>query len=112
MLAGPDGHHNASVDASQTKRVASAVPDRYETWNPLMLAYRTADDRFIVLQMLAPTATGRDLCRVIATEKATDPRFLDMAARKQNARSCVSGSTRCSRRGTSTSAAGTRRLRR
>jgi crotonobetainyl-CoA:carnitine CoA-transferase CaiB-like acyl-CoA transferase len=81
---------NASVDAPQTGRAAPAAPDRYEARNPLMLAYRTADDRFIVLQMLAPDRHWPDLCRVIGQpEKATDSRFVDMAARQQNSRACV-----------------------
>ena len=39
--------------------------DRYETWNPLMMVYRTSDDRFIALQMLSPDRRWPELCKVI-----------------------------------------------
>ncbi len=69
---------------------AKSVPDRYEAANPLMLAYRTSDGRFIVLQMLTSDRHWPDLCRLIGEPgMATDVRFVDMAARKQNARALV-----------------------
>ncbi len=59
---------------------ARSVPDRYEAANPLMLAYRTSDGRFIVLQMLASDRHWPDLCRLIGEPgMATDVRFVDMA---------------------------------
>lgn len=65
-------------------------PDRYATWNPLMLPYRTADNRFVALQMLSPDARWPELCQVLGQpEMAIDPRFVDMAARRENARACV-----------------------
>jgi crotonobetainyl-CoA:carnitine CoA-transferase CaiB-like acyl-CoA transferase len=64
--------------------------DRYRAANPLMLAYRTSDGRHIALQMLAPDRYWPDLCRAIGQPgMATDPRFADMAARRENARACV-----------------------
>jgi crotonobetainyl-CoA:carnitine CoA-transferase CaiB-like acyl-CoA transferase len=78
---------NACIDPHEK---ATAVPDRYQAANPLMLAYRTSDGRFIVLQLLASDRHWPDLCRALGEpEMATDSRFADMAARKQNARACV-----------------------
>ena len=63
---------------------------RYETSNPLMLPYRTADDRIIVLQMLAPDRNWPHLCKTIGqAAMATDPRFVDIDARRHNAQACV-----------------------
>ncbi|SHM64912.1 CaiB/BaiF CoA transferase family protein [Cryptosporangium aurantiacum] len=63
---------------------------RYETGNPLMLPYRTADDRVIVLQMLAPDRYWAEFCAAIGEpSRANDPRFADLAARHRNARECV-----------------------
>ncbi len=76
--------------AIQQDRSARRVPDRYESWNPLMLPYRTADDRFVLLMMLAPDRNWRRLCEVLGhPEMANDPRFVDMEARRRNARSCA-----------------------
>jgi crotonobetainyl-CoA:carnitine CoA-transferase CaiB-like acyl-CoA transferase len=64
--------------------------DRYATWNPLTLPYRTADGRFVGLMMLSPDQRWPDLCRAIGhPELAEDPRFADMQARKDNSRACV-----------------------
>ena len=65
-------------------------PDRYAVWNPLMLTYRTADNRFIALMMLTPDRHWPDLCAALGRpELADDPRFADMQARRRNARACV-----------------------
>jgi crotonobetainyl-CoA:carnitine CoA-transferase CaiB-like acyl-CoA transferase len=65
-------------------------PDRSATRNPLMLPYRTADDRFVALTMVAPDRHWPDLCRVIGRpELAADPRFVDQDARRHNAGACV-----------------------
>jgi crotonobetainyl-CoA:carnitine CoA-transferase CaiB-like acyl-CoA transferase len=65
-------------------------PDRYGVWNPLMLPYRTADDRFIALMMLAPDPHWANLCAVLGhPELAADPRFVDTDARRRDARACV-----------------------
>jgi crotonobetainyl-CoA:carnitine CoA-transferase CaiB-like acyl-CoA transferase len=64
--------------------------DRYEMWNPLMLPYRTADGRFIGLQMLSPDRYWPDLCKALGQpEMATDPRFADAESRRKNARACI-----------------------
>jgi len=69
---------------------SSAVRDRKATWNPLSCAYRTRDGRFLVLTMLDADRYWADFCEVIGhPELIADPRFLDMAARKANARACV-----------------------
>jgi crotonobetainyl-CoA:carnitine CoA-transferase CaiB-like acyl-CoA transferase len=64
--------------------------DRYQTWNPLMMPYRTSDGRFISLQMLAPDHYWPELCKALGQpEMASDPRFADIGARQRNARACV-----------------------
>jgi crotonobetainyl-CoA:carnitine CoA-transferase CaiB-like acyl-CoA transferase len=64
--------------------------DRFEVWNPLMLSYRTADDRFVALMMLAPDRSWGQLCDLLGRpELAGDPRFADIDARRQHARACV-----------------------
>jgi crotonobetainyl-CoA:carnitine CoA-transferase CaiB-like acyl-CoA transferase len=69
---------------------AKAAPERNQTRNPLMLPYRTADGRIIALQMLAPDRNWPDLCKAIGQpDMATDPRFIDLDARRHNARACV-----------------------
>jgi crotonobetainyl-CoA:carnitine CoA-transferase CaiB-like acyl-CoA transferase len=69
---------------------ARAFPGRYEAWNPLMMPYRTSDGRFINLQMLSPDRYWPDLCRALGVpDMAVDPRFVDMAARHENAGACV-----------------------
>ena len=68
----------------------AAPPERYESWNPLMLPYRTADGRFVALTMLASDRHWRAFCRAIGhPEAADDPRFVDQDARGRNARACV-----------------------
>jgi crotonobetainyl-CoA:carnitine CoA-transferase CaiB-like acyl-CoA transferase len=66
--------------------------NRYAAWNPLMLAYRTADDRFVLLSMLAPDRSWSDLCQALGdSEMAVDPRYVDMDARRRNAEDCIRG---------------------
>lgn len=66
------------------------APDRKATWNPLSGTYRTRDGRFIILVMLDADRYWADFCAVIGrSELVADPRFVDMPARKQNARACV-----------------------
>jgi len=75
----------AGLEDQETPR-----PDRYEIWNPLMLPYRTADDRFVALSMLSPDRHWPDLCAALGhPEMADDPRYVDMDARRRNARSCI-----------------------
>src|SRR5215211_1593754 len=64
--------------------------DRYESWNPLVAVYRTRDGRFISLMMLDADRYWADLCETVgAPELANDPRFVDMAARRENSRACI-----------------------
>jgi crotonobetainyl-CoA:carnitine CoA-transferase CaiB-like acyl-CoA transferase len=64
--------------------------DRYAAWNPLMLPYRTADGRFVLLMMLSPDRRWPALCAALGhPELAGDPRFVDLDARRRNARACV-----------------------
>ena len=64
--------------------------DRKQTWNPLSGTYRTRDRRFIVLVMLDADRYWADFCQVIGrTDLIADPRFVDMPARKENARACI-----------------------
>lgn len=68
----------------------TAVHDRKATWNPLSGTYRTRDNRFIILVMLDADRYWADFCQVIGRpELVDDPRFVDMDARKANARACV-----------------------
>ncbi|MCB2077840.1 MAG: CoA transferase [Novosphingobium sp.] len=64
--------------------------DRKATWNPLSGTYRTRDGRFIGLVMLDADRYWADFCQVIGRpDMIDDPRFVDMPARKENARECV-----------------------
>lgn len=68
----------------------ATVRDRKAIANPLSATYRTRDGRFIVLVMLDADRYWADFCKVVGhPEWIADPRFLDMAARKENARACV-----------------------
>jgi crotonobetainyl-CoA:carnitine CoA-transferase CaiB-like acyl-CoA transferase len=90
----PDIMDAAPDDAAPDDDVAADTPrprpDRYATWNPLMLPYRTADGRFVLLMMLAPDRTWPDLCAALGQPGlAADPRFADLDARRRHARACV-----------------------
>lgn len=81
----PDITH-AKLNGGRTQ----AAPDRKATWNPLSGTYRTRDGRFIVLVMLDADRYWANFCTVVGhPELIGDPRFLDMLARKANARACV-----------------------
>lgn len=78
---------NAALDGAEPSR---DVPGRYEAPNPLMLPYRTADGRFVALQMLASDRPWPAFCRAIGRpDMATDARFADSDARRLNSRACV-----------------------
>ena len=65
-------------------------PDRYDFWNPLWLTYRTADQRFLTFMMLTPDGHWPELCRRLGRPQlASDPRFLDVTARRAHSRACV-----------------------
>jgi crotonobetainyl-CoA:carnitine CoA-transferase CaiB-like acyl-CoA transferase len=64
--------------------------DRAKTPNPLILTYRTKDDRFLSLIMLESDRYWADLVtKVGRPELAADPRFADAGARGQNNEACV-----------------------
>jgi crotonobetainyl-CoA:carnitine CoA-transferase CaiB-like acyl-CoA transferase len=66
------------------------VRDRKETWNPIVGTYRTRDGRFISLVMLDADRYWADLCEVVGRpELGMDPRFIDMASRREHSRACV-----------------------
>ena len=66
------------------------APDRKASGNPLTNTYRTRDGRFIILVMLDADRYWADFCQVVGhPEWIDDPRFVDMDARKANARACV-----------------------
>ena len=66
------------------------VHDRFATWNPICSTYRTRDGRFIHLNMMEGDRYWPDVCNLIGRpELIDDPRFIDMPARKANARACV-----------------------
>jgi crotonobetainyl-CoA:carnitine CoA-transferase CaiB-like acyl-CoA transferase len=64
--------------------------DRKATWNPIVGAYRTRDGRFVMLNMMEGDRYWGNFCEVVGNpEWISDPRFVDMTARKRNARACV-----------------------
>jgi crotonobetainyl-CoA:carnitine CoA-transferase CaiB-like acyl-CoA transferase len=59
-------------------------------FNPLVGVYRTKDGRHISLVFLQPDRYWADFCRLIdRPELAEDPRFSDMAVRRENGQACV-----------------------
>jgi crotonobetainyl-CoA:carnitine CoA-transferase CaiB-like acyl-CoA transferase len=63
---------------------------RKRIYNPLTHSYRTADGRFIVLNMLQSQRYWPGLCEVIGRpELATDPCFATDADRVRNGQACV-----------------------
>jgi crotonobetainyl-CoA:carnitine CoA-transferase CaiB-like acyl-CoA transferase len=67
-----------------------AVRDRKASANPLSGTYRTRDRRFIILVMLDADRYWADFCNVIGRpELIADTRFVDMEARRVNARACI-----------------------
>jgi crotonobetainyl-CoA:carnitine CoA-transferase CaiB-like acyl-CoA transferase len=76
--------------AGQSPEAKPRVYDRKATWNPLSGPYRTRDRRFIHLNMMEADRYWADVCTLLGhPELIDDPRYLDMAARKENARPCV-----------------------
>lgn len=58
--------------------------------NPLANTYRTSDDRFIMLSMLAPDRWWKEFCATAGREDLVDdPRFADAGTRAANAAECV-----------------------
>lgn len=64
--------------------------DRFETTNPLVNSYRTADGRYIGLTVLHADKHWREFCEAIGhPELADDERFADHDARAANSAACV-----------------------
>jgi crotonobetainyl-CoA:carnitine CoA-transferase CaiB-like acyl-CoA transferase len=64
--------------------------DRARVPNPLVLSYRTKDDRYLSLIMLESDRYWADLVtKVGRPELADDPRFVDAKARGANSEACV-----------------------
>ncbi|MFT3967527.1 MAG: CoA transferase [Sphingobium sp.] len=58
--------------------------------NVLSNTYRTSDDRFLALCMLQADKYWARLCELIGRpDMASDPRYVDAAARRTNVRTCV-----------------------
>ena len=58
--------------------------------NPLVGVYRTKDGRHIQLVFLEADRYWADFCRLLAREELIgDPRFVDLAARREHAEECV-----------------------
>jgi crotonobetainyl-CoA:carnitine CoA-transferase CaiB-like acyl-CoA transferase len=64
--------------------------NRAKVPNPLVLTYKTKDDRYLSLVMLESDRYWADfVIKVGRPELADDPRFVDAAARAQNSEACV-----------------------
>ena len=58
--------------------------------NPLVGTYRTSDDRFLMLVFLQSDRYWGEFTQVVGRpELATDPRFVDSAARAENRKDCI-----------------------
>jgi crotonobetainyl-CoA:carnitine CoA-transferase CaiB-like acyl-CoA transferase len=78
------------VHAKLNNGIHKHAYDRKATWNPLTGTYRTRDGRFIGLVMLDADKYWADFCTVVGRpDMIDDPRYVDMPARKENARACV-----------------------
>jgi crotonobetainyl-CoA:carnitine CoA-transferase CaiB-like acyl-CoA transferase len=70
----------------------SKIPsgDRRQSFNPVVGAYKTKDDRYISLMLLQSDKFWADLCpRIGKPEMVDDERFKDSAARAANSGECV-----------------------
>jgi crotonobetainyl-CoA:carnitine CoA-transferase CaiB-like acyl-CoA transferase len=77
---------NAKLDPESHTRTY----DRKATWNPIVGTYRTRDARFIHLNMMEGERYWADFCTIAGRpDLIDDPRFVDMPARRENARECV-----------------------
>lgn len=64
--------------------------DRFAVTNPLMNSFKTKDGRWLYLALLQPDPHWPSLCEHLGRpELATDPRFVDFAARMENCAACV-----------------------
>ena len=76
----------AALNGGQVEPVTGRGP----LVNPLTATYRTGDGRHIQLMFLQGDRYWKDLCQLIGREDLThDPRFADLAARRNNSQACV-----------------------
>ena len=88
---------NISADITMAKALAAIGLDkgmpklgRKMSPNPIVNAYRTGDNRWIMLIMLQSDRDWPDLCRHLGREElAQDPRFANSELRAQNKSECV-----------------------
>ncbi len=88
---------NISADVTMTKALAAiglgkGMPkmDRRMSPNPIVNAYRTSDERWLMLIMLQSDRDWPDLCRHLdRTDLIDDPRFATSELRAQNKGECV-----------------------
>src|SRR5262245_11452440 len=78
------------IVASKLLGIDLPFPDRTQAPNPIVNSYRTADGRWLFLNMLQPDRFWPDLCtRLGRPDLITDPRFADGQARFANRAECV-----------------------
>src|SRR5262249_23755995 len=66
------------------------VGDRSQTPNPLIGAYRTRDGRHVQLMLLQGDRYWSELCAALGRDDLVDdPRFADLASRRENSAACV-----------------------
>ena len=69
---------------------AAPAAGRGAAANPLVGTYRTKDGRHIQLVFLQGDRYWPDFCRVVGRDDLVDdPRFVDLAARRENSAACV-----------------------
>jgi crotonobetainyl-CoA:carnitine CoA-transferase CaiB-like acyl-CoA transferase len=90
MAVGMWAMHGSLVGSSMLGTDNIPSVGRFETTNPLVEVYRTADARFVALSMLQADRYWSPLCDVLGRpDLAVDPRFVTMGQRRKNARQCV-----------------------
>lgn len=76
----------AALNGGKVRRAKGRGPQP----NPLVGTYRTKDDRHLQLVFLQPDRYWAELCKVLGRpELETDPRFVDISARRENAAACI-----------------------
>ena len=86
----PCGRCRQTCSQPSTADQVTRVPGRGPQPNPVVGSYRTADGRHIQLVFLESDRYWPDFCRTIGRDDLIDdPRFVDLAARRENSRACV-----------------------
>lgn len=81
---------SSDVLAALNGGTVAQAPDRGAMPNPLVGSYRTKDGRHVQLVFLEADRYWSDFCRLLSREDLIDdPRFVDLAARRENSRVCV-----------------------